>query len=1764
MDEHDDPPLGSGDSVAGGIGIGDESNGPDVDTDQETPFVDSKDDMFVDAPEELNFETPSKESVTKADDDNGGLGVDESKNEREALDMELVGLHEQLKLLTGESISQDGNIVVGSSLHDIVGQFSKFLETVKEERVQHDNATKELQGIVNEKDHEIADLTAKISELSTSLDIASAAEVGYRERNEQVDAMADRILLSLSSVFGQEEVQYGSVSEKLTHAEYHISLLSAKYSEFYYGIDQLKKCLSRDESDISMQEDFGSVLGAACSELFELKQKETVLFDKLSHLEDENRKLAEQVTKDREMMESVNTEFGKVKADLEQEKTRYANTKEKLSMAVTKGKALVQQRDALKHSLLEKTTELENRLTELQEKKNALDTSELMKGQLEQLLAEKMDELEKCSSELHEKYISFEAYELTKKELEQSLAEKTKELEECLMKVQEMSTALDASEISKGEMVKSEALVASYQEMLSQRSTVIENFEAILSQIDIPEEFQSVDIVDKIRWLAGEREELRDVSQEYNRLKDAILQIDLPEEKSESNLETRFDCIRESFFQAKAEVSQLEHRIESLSTSLSSEIQEKDKVRMELDDMASRLNEMEGNIHRVSLEKDEIVRKLVEISGLTVEGDEHNTSTDMLVHKSFDKIGERYRDSGDSSCVNEEVFETIQSLLYVRDQELSLCQEVLGEDMQVRLQVSNLSNEMEVTLQELASAKEEKNALEKDLERSEEKSALLREKLTMAIKKGKGLVQDRENLKSQLDDRNSEIGKLKLELEQLGCTVDGYKNQINSLSGDLERIQELEAELMAVKDQRDQLEHLLSQNNAMLENVIRSVDSVTIPVDLASEDPLEKIARLCGYLKGVELAKIAAQEELEKVKEEASKLEETCTTLKSVEDALSIAEDNIDRLSEENRLIRASKEKVELELQKAGEDTSSLASRLDEAFAARKSFEDALKQAERTISDIITEKEEAQSSTAAAEMELEKVREEAMIQTKKLEEAHGTIKSLENALSQAESDIQSLSKQIDDDKEFRNNLENELKKLKDEADSQATNMAEASMTIRSLEEALMKAENSFSALEGEKLKAEVEISTLGSKLNACMEELGGVSGNSQSRSLEIMDHLDNLEVLLKDEGLVSRVNEFLEKEFRILKDMELIVRDIRRRFSEKGLQVEEFDIATEDDSAVAKPLLNSLDNPVNTELENGQGSVAGEDEISSCLRKFAEGIKLRNETLDQNFGSFSASLDLLVGSLLKSLTAARDDVINVLTDHESLKENMRSTEIIIREQENTMSTLQDSVSALLSACGEAVRDLQLEPKNNLLDFGNFAMPQFQEIETGDENVQMELLQGLQDGKCIDRVRELSSATAKARTTIKRFETTSNGAVVLIQEMETKLKETSLALEKAVEERDSNRDKVLSLEADAESMEAFCRELKHQLEDLKSEEEKWHEKEKELSSLYDKLMVKEQEAKDTLISAADIRALFDKMNGIEMPSADPQYPYDVKKLFYMIDCVSDMQHQIDLLTYEKNELESSLQEKTCEILSLKEATEAQSTTGTELEKAKTELSLLISGLDKLLAILAGKDPLVDPKSAESPWTLLQALEKQVTSLLLLAESSKSKAQELGVKFAGSQKLVDELTSKVEALEDELQNRAIQPDVVQERSIFEAPSTSEISEIDDKGSLAKNSISPVSSSAQVRTIRKGSADHLAISIDSESEHLMNQNDTDEDKGHVFKSLNMSGLIPKQGKVIADRVDGIWVSGGRVLMSRPRARLGVIAYCLILHLWLLASIL
>lgn len=188
---------------------------------------------------------------------------------------------------------------------------------------------------------------------------------------------------------------------------------------------------------------------------------------------------------------------------------------------------------------------------------------------------------------------------------------------------------------------------------------------------------------------------------------------------------------------------------------------------------------------------------------------------------------------------------------------------------------------------------------------------------------------------------------------------------------------------------------------------------------------------------------------------------------------------------------------------------------------------------------------------------------------------------------------------------------------------------------------------------------------------------------------------------------------------------------------------------------------------------------------------------------------------------------------------------------------------------------------------------------------------------------------------------------------------------------------------------------------------------------------------------------------------EVRDIEPHNSTHVEKLFHFIDNISNFQHQISLLSSEKEELQSTLQTQLLEIEHLKEDVENYVRDRQDTEKIKNELSLLIYTLEKIIDMSGGNDVVGDEKSAGVKG-LVSVLEKQVLAMLLESKNSKSKAQELGTKLVESQKVVDELSTKVNLLEVSAQGRAAQPEIVQERSIFEAPSLpsgSEISEVED---------------------------------------------------------------------------------------------------------------
>ncbi|XP_039015413.1 GRIP and coiled-coil domain-containing protein 2-like isoform X2 [Hibiscus syriacus] len=1969
-------------------------NRPQSSSDQEEMLhVDSREDLFVDAPDELN------------DNKEGGTPNPKSANASPSA----IHLEEKQKEVANQfkkMHNNDSNRFVNE-----IERLQASLEQAVDEKEKLEEEMEVLAREVHIKDKEIEGLNATVTSF-----VAEAEEV-YAEKHWKCEGVMERILAALGSVVDQGDISGDSGGDQIDLVEKSTLALMEKYNQFLIEVNQLGQCLTKAEHDFGVQE-FGTVFVAARDEVFELRRKEAELIEKIGLLEDENRKLLEQVENEKSTVETLNSELENMKTEVEQEKTKCANAKEKLNLAVTKGKALVHQRDVLKQSMADKTNELDNCLAELREKTNALE----------------------------------------------------------------------AADLHKEELVKSENLVASLQESLSQKTLILETFEHILSHLDVPEELQSVDIVGRVRWLANERNELKGVSLDFYRLKDTICAIDLPENISFPDLDSRLAWLKESFYRAKDEINMLQNELcttkevasdeidklsaliltvqqekdcikeefdqlrikndeivaraehvaldkDHLSDSLAAELTEKDKIQKELDDLTNKYENVVEKVHQLSSEKDQMIRLLVEGSRkVMVDQDgieETYSNLPMLIDRFLEKIQEQTSPSVEIPFVDTEPLDKYQFLLYVRDLESMLYKELLEEDMLVRSQLNDLSNLFKVTSQELFALKEDKDVLQKDLERSEEKSGLLREKLTMAVKKGKLLVQERENLKVLLEEKKSEIQKLRLELQQEESRVAECTGQMSTLSADLERVPKMESSLASMKEENDQLENLLFESNSKLQRVVESIDRIVIPVDTAFLEPIEKLNLLVGYIDDCQTAKTETELELGEVKEETSTL------------AVKLAE--------------------------AQETIDSLTNKFAEACEARKSLEEALSLAENKNSILISEKEEVQGSKAASEMEVEKAREEVTCQTSRLTEAYNTIKSLENALSLSEMTVNSLTEQSNKAHAEITNLNNELKKLKYEIESQTNQLTDAGKAIKSLEDALVRAENDFSALLDEKITADQEVSTLNSKLNVCMEELARSSGSLASRSTELIGHLNNLQMLAKDQSLLSTMNQCFDRNLARLKDLDLTIKNTREHLFDNDLELLQGYPLIEDIASLLRQFSDDTDNTLNIEMEKVEANAINADDVSSCFRRITEVFQFRNKLLADRFEGFSSFLDESLAALLRKLQATEDEVKsmtknkqeydqkeldNLTSKYEKVVEKVQqlSSEkdqmiqllvegsgIVMGGQEGieeTSSNLPMLIDRCLKKIKEQtsasleipfvdpelfenfqsllyVRDLKLMLfeeileedmllRSTLNDLSNqfqvtsqelFALKEEKDVLQKDleqseeksgllreklsmavkkgkglvqdrdklkvlleekkseiEKLRLELQQeesrvaeftgqistlsadleripklernlaSMKEEKdqlekfffesngklqrvieSIDRIflpvdsallepveklnllagyiddcqtskirieqelREvkeeastLAGKLAEAQATIDYCQTSKTQteqelqkvkeeASILVgklaeaqatidccqttkiqieqelrevkeeasiwagklakasilagklteaqatmklleeslaiakddlsqlaeekKEMEIGKNNTEIELQKAIKERDVSQCRVLKLESDVGVLEDSCREARVTIEEYQAKEDGWKEKEEELLSSYNSLLMKEKEAEEPLLSAYQTRILLKKLVGIEIPlvesdSLEPRCSADVKKLFSVIGSFTDLQNQLYLLSSEKEELQCTFSRQNFEIEHLKEEIETHVTNKTDLEQMKTELFEVTFGLEKIIVILGGKE-FIEGQNPVGTKTLLLVLEKQVNSLLLEAENSKSKAEELGTKLALSQQVMNELSTKVKLLEDYIQGKTILPENVQERGIFEAPSAStgsEISEIEDPVSYGKNTMPPAPLAPHVRSMRKGSTDHLALNIEPESVRLINSEETDEQKGHLFKSLNTSGLVPKQGKLIADRVDGLWVSSGQVLSSRPRARLGLITYCLLLHIWLLGTIL
>ncbi|XP_023733663.1 trans-Golgi network-localized SYP41-interacting protein 1 [Lactuca sativa] len=316
------------------------------------------------------------------------------------------------------------------------------------------------------------------------------------------------------------------------------------------------------------------------------------------------------------------------------------------------------------------------------------------------------------------------------------------------------------------------------------------------------------------------------------------------------------------------------------------------------------------------------------------------------------------------------------------------------------LELDKCSSKIAEVSEELCVLKDTNGCLKIDLQRSEDKVGLLKEKLSMAVKKGKGLVQEREIMKKQIAEKNAHIEALNLELKN-------QEDQISKLSSDVERIIKLESDLLHSKEERDQIEQFLVESNTILQQVIDATNAIVLPNDI--NDPVEKVKLCAAYLNECQVSKAQVEQELRDVKNEALK------TTKSLEDALSISEKNMSQLNEEKIKLENLKTRIEEELHNAKE----------ESCRTIKSLEDTVSQLQTHMSQFSHANETTQNNINLLESEIKKLKDEAAYHEHKFMDASETIKTLEDTLLKANNSVSNLL-------EEKKNAEQEISNLREE------------------------------------------------------------------------------------------------------------------------------------------------------------------------------------------------------------------------------------------------------------------------------------------------------------------------------------------------------------------------------------------------------------------------------------------------------------------------------------------------------------------------------------------------------------------------------------------------------------------------------------------------------------------------------------------------------------------------------------------------------------
>ncbi len=872
--------------------------------------------------------------------------------------------------------------------------------------------------------------------------MSSSGSVDESEKTAQIEKLLDpldyseyKTLLEQVENLLDEKLQLKSVNNKLTaelinrakeFEEMNRRCLNS--NTIHKLIEDVEDVLKLDEAEINLDMTPASRLESLVSvlvqklkdadvqvglsrEQFGYKMMElTELQDKIHQLEaltfeHENEIL---ILKDslhlaEEALISARSELQEKISELEQSEQRVSSIREKLSIAVAKGKGLVVQRDGLKQSLAETSSELERCLQELQLKDTRLQEVETKlktyseAGERVEALESELSYIRNSATALRESFLlkdsvlqrieeiledldlpeHFHSRDIIEKIdwLARSATGNSVPVTECDQKssagggsysdagfaamdawkddVQPSSNSWDDLRRNFEELQNRFYGLAEQNEMLEQslmeRNNMVQGLEELLDKIDMPLQFRSMEPEDRIEWLG---KALSEAQHEINSLQEKIdnfenycgsLSADLEEsQRRASDLEADLQevTLEREHLSERWEI--LTHECEKLSEKTVEFKLENEKLQHEVSGLKENLVEKLGNEERiVSIEGEirrlqDLVTDALQESGIKdlVSGSGSIHCLEELLRKLIENyailssrnpvlgdVADRHHAKNDGITIAEtRSIDTLNSGepdIAVLKKEL---EEAKHEMMHVTEERDRYMEKHQCLICEVEALGRRKEELQELLSQEEQKSASVREKLNVAVRKGKSLVQQRDSLKQTIEEKNTEVGHLKSQITHWENALAEYEQKFRDLSAYPERVEALESERLLLSNHLTETEHYLQEKGHILSMILNTLNDIDVGGEVNSGDPVERLEQLGKLFSELSAAVASSEQQLRKSKRSAdlllAELNEVQDRNDVLQEELAKAANEVAELTKERDLAEAAKHEAISQLEK--------------------------------------------------------------------------------------------------------------------------------------------------------------------------------------------------------------------------------------------------------------------------------------------------------------------------------------------------------------------------------------------------------------------------------------------------------------------------------------------------------------------------------------------------------------------------------------------------------------------------------------------------------------------------------------------------------------------------------------------------------------------------------------------------------------------------------------------------------------------------------